>query len=44
MAAETVEILLSHGKTPAILKSANYPGGNDYNKKVMEPQYEKLGW
>lgn len=40
----TVETLLQRGCTPGILKSANYPGGNDYNKTVIEPQYEKLGY
>lgn len=39
-----VEELLSRGITPGILKSANYPGGNDYNKTVVEPNYEKYGW
>lgn len=39
-----VEILLAHGKTPGILKSANFPGGNDYNKQIVEPQYERYGW
>lgn len=44
IASEAIDILLSHGKTPAILKSANFPGGNDYNRKIMEPQYEELGY
>ena len=39
-----VEKLLEMGITPGILKSANYPGGNDYNKTVIEPHYEKYGW
>lgn len=39
-----VEELLAKGITPGILKSANYPGGNDYNKTVIEPNYEKYGW
>ena len=39
-----VEELLSRGITPGILKSANFPGGNDYNKTVIEPNYEKYGW
>ncbi len=39
-----VENLLARGITPGILKSANYPGGNDYNKTVVEPGYEKNGW
>jgi len=39
-----VEKLLSMGLTPSIFKSANYPGGNDYNKTVVEPNYQKYGW
>lgn len=39
-----VEKLLEKGITPGILKSANYPGGNDYNKTIIEPNYEKYGW
>lgn len=39
-----VEKLLEKGITPGILKSANYPGGNDYNKTVIEPHYDKFGW
>ena len=39
-----VEKLLEKGITPGILKSANFPGGNDYNKTVVEPNYEKNGW
>lgn len=39
-----VEKLLEKGITPGILKSANYPGGSDYNKTVIEPNYEKYGW
>ena len=39
-----VEELLKKGITPGILKSANYPGGNDYNKSVIEPNYEKYGY
>lgn len=39
-----VEKLLEMGLTPGILKSANYPGGNDYNKNVIEPHYDKFGW
>ena len=39
-----VEKLLEMGLTPGILKSANFPGGNDYNKKVIEPHYEEFGW
>ncbi len=36
--------LQEKGITPGILKSANYPGGNDYNKTVIEPNYDKFGW
>ena len=39
-----VEKLLEAGLTPGILKSANFPGGNDYNKTVIEPHYEQYGW
>ncbi len=39
-----VEELLKRGITPGILKSANFPGGNDYNKTVIEPQYEEKGY
>ncbi len=39
-----VEKLLEKDITPGILKSANYPGGNDYNKSVVETNYEKYGW
>lgn len=42
--AVAVEKLLSMGLTPGILKSANYPGGMDYNKNIIEPNYEKYGW
>lgn len=39
-----VEELLKRGMTPGILKSANFPGGNDYNKTVIEPQYAEKGY
>ena len=39
-----VESLLKRGITPGILRSANYPGGADYNKNILTPQYEKHGW
>ena len=39
-----VEKLLERGITPGILKSANFPGGSDYNKSVVEPNYSKHGW
>ena len=39
-----VEKMLKDGYTPGILKSANYPGCNDYNKQIIEPHYDKYGW
>lgn len=39
-----VEKMLADGFTPGILKSANFPGGNDYNKQIIEPHYDKFGW
>ena len=39
-----VEKLLEKGLTPGILKSANFPGGNDYNKQIIEPHYDQYGW
>jgi len=39
-----VEKLLEMGITPGILKSANFPGGNDYNKTIIEPHYDEFGW
>ena len=39
-----VDKMLKDGYTPGILKSANYPGGNDYNKTVIEPHYDEFGW
>lgn len=41
--AVAVEELLQRGKMPGVLRSANYPGGNDYNKTFVEPRYEKEG-
>ena len=39
-----VEKMLEMGLTPGILKSANFPGGNDYNKTIIEPHYDEFGW
>ena len=39
-----VEKMLADGYTPGILKSANFPGGNDYNKQIIEPHYDEFGW
>ena len=44
MTSVAVDELLARGITPGILKSANFPGGNDYNKTVVEPHYDKFGW
>ena len=44
MTSVAVEKMLKDGYTPGILKSANFPGGNDYNKQIVEPHYEKFGW
>ncbi len=38
-----VEELMKKGKVPGVLKSANFPGGNEYNKTYVEPRYEKEG-
>jgi len=39
-----VEKMLKDGFTPGILKSANFPGGNDYNKTIIEPHYDQYGY
>ena len=44
MTAVAVEKLQEKGITPGILKSANFPGGADYNEKELYPQYDKFGW
>lgn len=44
MTAVAIEALQKKGITPGILKSANYPGGNDYNKEKIEPDYLKNGY
>jgi len=38
-----VEELLARGKVPGVYKSANFPGGTDYNKAVIEPKYAETG-
>jgi len=38
-----VEELLARGIMPGVLKSYNFPGGNEYNKSFVEPRYEKEG-
>ena len=32
------------GKTPAVFKSANFPGGAEYNHTVVDTQYAELGY
>ena len=32
------------GKTPLLLKSANYPGGVAYNEAEVYPHYKEFGW
>ncbi len=44
MTSVAVEKLLEMGLTPGILKSYNFPGGNDFNKGVVEPHYDEFGW
>jgi uncharacterized phosphosugar-binding protein len=39
-----VEKMLSLGMTPGILKSANFPGGREYNHGIIEPHYEEYGY
>ena len=42
--AVVLEELMKRGKTPLLLKSANYPGGTDYNNAEVYPHYQKHGW
>ena len=42
--AEVVDIMLKDGYTPGILKSNNFPGGDNYNRTVIEPHYEQYGY
>ena len=44
MTAVAVEKLQEKGITPGIFKSANFPGGTDYNNAEVYPQYDKYGW
>lgn len=38
-----VEAMLEKGVTPGVLKSANFPGGNEYNAGIIK-HYEDIGW
>ena len=42
--AVVLEELQKRGKTPHLLKSANFPGGMEYNDTVVKPHYEKYGY
>ncbi|MFI3284286.1 MAG: sugar isomerase domain-containing protein [Erysipelotrichaceae bacterium] len=42
--AVVLEEMQKRGKTPLLLKSANYPGGPEYNKTVVNAHYDKHGW
>lgn len=42
--AVVLEELQKRGKTPLLLKSANFPGGAAYNDTVVKPHYEEYGW
>ena len=42
--AVVLEEMQKRGKTPLLLKSANYPGGKDYNNTEVYPHYQKYGW
>ncbi len=42
--AVVLEELQKRGKTPLLLKSANFPGGVDYNNTEVYPHYEEFGW
>ena len=41
--AVVLEEMQKRGKTPLLLKSANYPGGKDYNNTEVYPHYQKYG-
>ena len=41
--AVAIEKMLEMGLTPGLYKSANYPGGEEYNKHIIE-HYEEYGW
>ena len=43
MTAVAIEKLQEKGITPGVLKSANFPGGREYNKGLYE-NYDKFGW
>lgn len=42
--AVVLEEMQKRGKTPRLLKSANYPGGVAYNEAEVYPHYKEFGW
>lgn len=42
--AVVLDEMMKTGKTPLLLKSANFPGGTDYNNEEVYPHYKKMGW
>lgn len=42
--AVAVEELKNRGMAPGLLRSANYPGGVDYNEGTVYPHYNKYGY
>ena len=43
VSAVVIETMMKKGHTPGVLKSANFPGGNEFNKDIIE-HYEEFGW
>ena len=41
---KTLEEMMKSGKTPLLLKSANFPGGPEYNNTEVYPHYKEFGW
>ena len=39
-----VEKLIRDGFTPGIYKSANFPGGAEYNHEFVDKHFEEFGW
>lgn len=42
--AVAVERLMQQGITPGVYRSANFPGGMDFNNTFVKPNYGKYGW
>ena len=42
--AVALEEMMKSGKTPLLLKSANFPGGPEYNNTEVYPHYKEFGW